>query len=263
MSNETEKRHCGAMTLITRERAAKNKRLECYAIIEPGKIEMAAGMPTRFYSPHKEGKLNVFAGGRDMFLGKPETLSQNVNREAEEELQEILQLHLLPAVELCVESQQAYPFIVAQVDEKGRPQFNEIAVTSAQVTYDSIPREIQRLLERAVLEKSAQWVQLQQLVAAYALAQLDEEDVHIGKREARPQLLTAARLYHLQHIEKWETTDIERLVQKWNQRATTYLKKLSKQSGYQINNGIFTVKGSVRKRIPLEDKNYLYPQYAT
>jgi hypothetical protein len=282
---ETDLRHAGVQVFIKQTLPFRNDQGESqeqlFVVEDSPKEEFSAGLPNRFTYGHGHGQpLHVFAGGRqiDTYTGQPESITRTARREwVEEHTGEWAAMGLLTNAVLDEitnavnkvplltggEHQQFYPFIVGQRGVRATPEhprgervLNEVAATTLYVEFDSLPFELQRELENLIESKKAQWLNFTTLVQAFTLAQVMPEP-KVNNRIVRPQLLTAAMIYHWQQQPDWEPDLYRPLVEKWNRRAYGFLNRESKRTGQPIVNGTMTTRGSVRQNLPAGDYEFL------
>lgn len=281
-----ELRHMGVQVLIKRTPlfvAHQHGRSheEVLLVDDCSKAEVSAGLPNRFTRPH-ETRWHIFSGGRQVSdqTSQPESSTETLRREWLEEHEGELQAmglwtqtavqEIATALEDVTvnggQDQQFYPYVVGQrgvwavPSEAGKPVgekvINEVAATTVYLDFDTLPFVLQRELDNLTQAGKAWWVGLSTLVDAFTVAQATA-DFKVSGREVRPQLLTAALIYHWQQQPDWDPGYYQYIVEKWNRRAYRFLARTAKQEGIPLTNGTMTTRGSVRLGLPTEDYLYL------
>lgn len=267
MLDSAEKRQMGALAFIVRQQAEGNfcpQEKVVLLIKDEGKIEMASGLPQRRDPQPHYLTYGVPAGGRkDTVQGKSETLAETLQREMAEELADY-SLAVIDALTRQLTLQEvkllAYPFLVAQWRPFRRTVDVIPAVTAIQ-EFDALPREIQCEIERGVdyVGEERFWAPISTLNERYLiLAMAAAPDQRINEL-FRPQVLTAARLYYLEHMAQIPPELIVPRVMRENAKVYTSVQQFMDEHGdWQLNNGAMLADGSLNfNALSEEDVNYL------
>ena len=170
---QIERRQMGAVLVVERARTGVSK--EQFFLNDHSKNEVAA--PLTSWRTEHEPLLSYPAGGRDVTsLGREETVGETVARELYEELSDAVSTQLSSDLSLIFSrlaqttfdknsgvEQLLQPFLVGQINF-AHQILNMLAASSVRVQFDSLPREVQCELEKAVDQKAAQFVKPAQVV---------------------------------------------------------------------------------------------------
>jgi hypothetical protein len=233
-------------------------------IKDGGKIEMASGLPQQRNPQPHHLSYSMPAGGRqDTAEGTPETIAQTLQREMAEELPgySFAVIEALTQQLTMREIQRlAYPFLVAQW-RTHKQTVDVIPVVTAVQEFDALPRDIQLEIERGVdyVGEERFWAPIATLSERYQmLATADMQDKRINYL-FRPQVLTAAHLYYLEHMARIPLELIAAQIIKGNGKVYTSVQKFMDTHGdWQLNNGTMLSDGSLDVgSLSQEDVHYL------
>lgn len=263
----TERRHMGALSWITRTQKVRPygpAEQVVLVIKDEAKTEMSSGIPHLRVAEKTNQTFGIPGGGRHITAdGEPETIKETLQRELGEELYEFNSalaegLSVLADQEL---SRMLYPFLVAQwrFSQKLVDLIPAVAVVQQ---FDALPAEVRASADArqaADEHTSLMWMPLLYLNELYHTLQRAPQETSMINGLYRPQVLTAAHLYYLEHVAKAPTALIVRECIENNKGVYRFALDYVQASGqWRINNGALRPDGTLNfPQLSEDDIRYL------
>ena len=260
---QIERRQMGAVLVVERARTGVSK--EQFFLNDYPKIEVAA--PFTSWRTDQGPLLSYPAGGRDVASsGSEETVSQTVARELYEELSEAVSKQPNPETRVLFgqlgdtsfdknsgAEQLLLPFLVGQINF-AHQILNMLAATSLRVQFDSLPREVQCELEKAVNQKAAQFVKPAQVVDVDVF----DSGLHLNSYSSLFRVPSVATAVWWWMQDSLSSEIFERVASESNAKTQKFIMATAQTLQLAIKNGAWGKNGRVATELLNEtDAKYL------
>lgn len=211
--------------------------------------------PLTWWPMQDEGALGLPGGGRaENSFELQETLFQSLSREIQEEIN--LQRKVrLPKKNSGKVFQQFYPSVAGQVASDGQ-SINQIAVTSVLLPFEKFGRDTRYEIESLVGEEQAYWMSIETLARLAKVFNVQEHTIH--DLHFRPQVLTAAYVWHLSLFAHRSASQIEEEIIHGNRQTIAYIAEEAKKTETgKVTNGTLRPDGRLMENLHTRDLHFI------